>query len=195
MKRSTARNVSQPEPTSSVSTVLVQNSDRMLHILEEFISNSTSQLQQNNARSRSSSSSSLPGGIHEANQNLSLVQYQLLGNKVTNMFEDLMRRSTSMETTLKDAITLTNFTRKDVHDGFRTILASSTGAVQVPSHQHGHHGRNYNSHSHNGGGRSGGGGGISSNSGSSSEVMCKRLSPWAVTYICLFLTLMMALMS
>jgi hypothetical protein len=136
-------------------TQLELNSDKMLNILLQLVSNSSSS--QCNPAS-SSSSPIQPTHVDLHNQTLA---QQLLGNKVTNMFEDLMRRSSSMETVLKDAVSLANVTRKDVHDGFRTLIASSMATSQSNNNQQ--RGRSLSNSNNN------------NNIGSSSELMCKFL--------------------
>lgn len=163
----------------SSSLLLVRNSDKMLNILQEFVSNAS---QPSSQSCRGEILAPLPtnsGGSPEL-QNQTTNQYQLLGNKVTNMFEDLIRKSSSMEMMLKDAVSIANITKKDVHDGFRAVLASSSSSLGSSSRSSSHNSRSYNAnnggggqYSRSSGGSSGYGNGGNGITATSSELMCK----------------------
>lgn len=179
--KSTAKNFTAKGDTST--SLLVQNSDKMLNILQDFVANSSLSSQsslssssgcghQDKMSQQKNNTTTLPTSSLNIDfaelQNQTTTQYQLLGNKVTNMFEDLMRRSSSMEGLLKDAVSIANVTRRDVHDGFRTVLALSPSSTSQNYNNNQQRSYNSRSNSYGNNNNNGGGGGASS-----SELMCK----------------------
>lgn len=74
---------------------------------------------------------------------------QLISTKVSNMFDELVKRSLDLEAIVKDSFTMSNKTRQEVQDGFTALIPIMSQLSM--------------------------GSGLERSSGSSGEVMCKLI--------------------
>lgn len=82
----------------------------------------------------------------------------LVTSKVTNMFDELVKRSQNLEAIASETLALSNVTRRELQDGFRAFIPIVSQQQQVYQQSH----------------RSGNGRSVSQQQPSSAEVMCTK---------------------
>jgi len=125
--------------------------NKMFHLVQELVEN-----QRNCTKMDKKDLEYMPPlPPYDSNRNFSIHMgsTHLLVNKMTNMFEDLLIRSTNLDGSLRELKTIANITRKDVQDGFRALFSSqraqhSSQFLTSTSNNNGG-GGGYNNNNHN----------------------------------------------